>query len=113
VDDTGRPTTEPPPTAGCGDRVALPDVLHRPWLTPRLVRHRRQPPAARSGRRRDRRLIALLLSGPTDQAIARQLGVGHRMMQRRVAALIDDLDVHTRFQAGVQAAFRGASSDRH
>lgn len=54
----------------------------------------------------DQRLIALLLSGLTDEAIARQLGVSYRTAQRRIAGLIDRLGVHTRFQAGVQAALR-------
>jgi DNA-binding CsgD family transcriptional regulator len=52
------------------------------------------------------RLIALLLSGLTDQAIARQLGIGYRTAQRRIAALMTELGATTRFQAGVQAALR-------
>ncbi|NIK55378.1 transcriptional regulator TrmB [Kribbella shirazensis] len=54
----------------------------------------------------DDRLVVMLLSGLTDEAIARQIGVGYRTMQRRIAALMTDLGAHTRFQAGVQAAFR-------
>jgi hypothetical protein len=54
----------------------------------------------------DQRLIALLLSGLTDETIARQLGVSYRTLQRRIAALMADLGAHTRFQAGVQAALR-------
>src|SRR2546430_2156592 len=50
------------------------------------------------------RLITLLLSGLTDEAIAHQLGLSHRTVQRRVAALMAELGAHTRFQAGVQAA---------
>jgi DNA-binding CsgD family transcriptional regulator len=57
----------------------------------------------------DQRLVALLLSGLTDEAIARQLGVSYRTAQRRIAALIERLGVHTRFQAGVQAALRETS----
>jgi hypothetical protein len=52
------------------------------------------------------RLVTLLLSGVTDAAIARQLGLSHRSVQRRVAALMEDLGTHSRFQAGVQAALR-------
>lgn len=52
------------------------------------------------------RLIALLLSGLTDQAIARQLGISYRTAQRRIAALMAELGATTRFQAGVQAALR-------
>ncbi|WP_327088339.1 hypothetical protein OIE66_39455 [Nonomuraea sp. NBC_01738] len=52
----------------------------------------------------DARLIALLLSGLTDEAIARQLGVGHRTAERRIAELMTRLGARTRFQAGVRAA---------
>jgi hypothetical protein len=52
------------------------------------------------------RLVSLLLSGLTDQTIARQLGCGYRTIQRRIGALMADLGAHTRFQAGAQAAFR-------
>jgi DNA-binding CsgD family transcriptional regulator len=52
------------------------------------------------------RLITLLLSGLTDEAIARQLGVSHRTVQRRVASFMADLGAHTRFQAGVKAAWQ-------
>jgi hypothetical protein len=50
------------------------------------------------------RLITLLLSGLTDEAIGHQLGLSHRTVQRRVATLMADLGAHTRFQAGMQAA---------
>jgi DNA-binding CsgD family transcriptional regulator len=68
------------------------------------------PPGARAAGRRhppgadQQRLITLLLSGLTDEAIARQLGVGYRTVQRRVAGLMDSLGAHSRFQAGAQAA---------
>jgi DNA-binding CsgD family transcriptional regulator len=62
--------------------------------------------SARSVSADDQRVVALLLSGLTDEAIARQLGVSLRTAQRRIAALIDRLGVHTRFQAGVRAALR-------
>lgn len=52
------------------------------------------------------RLIALLLSGITDEAIARHLAIGYRTTQRHIAALMARLGADTRFQAGVQAAFR-------
>jgi DNA-binding CsgD family transcriptional regulator len=66
-----------------------------------------QPATSRTRSTTDeKRLIALLLSGLTDEAIAHQFGVSHRTIQRRVAALIDDLNVHSRFQAGVQVAIR-------
>ncbi|MFC5834504.1 helix-turn-helix domain-containing protein [Nonomuraea insulae] len=52
----------------------------------------------------DARLVALLLSGLTDEGIARQLGIGHRTAERRIAGLMARLGARTRFQAGVQAA---------
>lgn len=54
----------------------------------------------------NQRIMALLLSGLTDQAIARQLGVSYRTVQRRIAGLMHTLGAQTRFQAGVQAALR-------
>jgi hypothetical protein len=56
----------------------------------------------------DQRLISLLLAGLTDTASARHLGVSQRTVQRRVAALLDELGVQTRFQAGAKLAFRDA-----
>lgn len=54
----------------------------------------------------DQRLISLLLAGLTDEASARHLGVSQRTVQRRVAALLGELGVQTRFQAGAKLAFR-------
>jgi DNA-binding CsgD family transcriptional regulator len=56
---------------------------------------------------KEQELIGLLASGLTDKAIARQLGVSERTAQRRVAAILQRLGAHTRFQAGIQAARRG------
>lgn len=53
-----------------------------------------------------RLLTSLLLSGLSDQAIARELGVSPRTAQRKIAALMHDLGAQTRFQAGAQAALR-------
>ncbi|MFI7691251.1 hypothetical protein ACIBQ6_19425 [Nonomuraea sp. NPDC049655] len=58
----------------------------------------------------DERLIALLLTGLTDEAVARQLGIGYRTAQRRIDELMARLGAHTRFQAGVQAARSHARS---
>jgi DNA-binding CsgD family transcriptional regulator len=68
----------------------------------------RQPvaPAGCATADEDERLVALLLLGLTDEAIARQLGVGYRTVQRRIAALMARLGSHSRFQAGVQLALR-------
>ncbi|MFJ8431421.1 LuxR family transcriptional regulator [Kitasatospora sp. NPDC094019] len=56
---------------------------------------------------RDRRILVLMASGATDDAIARRLGLGRRTVVRRVATLLARLGATTRFQAGVQAARRG------
>ena len=58
------------------------------------------------------RITALMLSGLTDQAIAHQLGVSYRTVQRRIASLMDELGASTRFQAGVQAAIRAGRNAR-
>jgi hypothetical protein len=58
----------------------------------------------------DERLIALLLAGFTDTASARHLGVSQRTVQRRVAALLAELSMATRFQAGAQLALRDAAA---
>ncbi|RKS75545.1 regulatory LuxR family protein [Motilibacter peucedani] len=52
-------------------------------------------------------LLTLLASGSTDEAIARALGMSPRTAQRRVQALMQQLGVATRFQAGVRARERG------
>ncbi|MEV4546278.1 helix-turn-helix domain-containing protein [Micromonospora echinaurantiaca] len=54
----------------------------------------------------DRRLLALLLAGYTDQAIASQLGVSMRTVQRRVQRLLGLAGVQSRIQLGWQAARR-------
>ncbi|BFU45282.1 helix-turn-helix domain-containing protein [Krasilnikovia sp. MM14-A1004] len=53
------------------------------------------------------RLLSLLASGATDEAIAAHLGLAHRTYQRRLRALLDRLGANTRFQAGMQATLRG------
>lgn len=77
----------------------------------RPARPARSARSARHDTDDDRRLIALLLSGLTDEAIAHQLGLGYRTVQRRVAALLEALGVHTRFQAGVQISLRETAQD--
>lgn len=87
--------------------VALFDELWRRAVPlPTVSNDAGREPATRPRSTGEERLIALLLSGLTDQAIGRQLGVGHRTVQRRVAALAGDLGAHSRFQAGVQVALR-------
>jgi len=60
----------------------------------------------------NQRLITLLLAGLTDTASARHLGVSQRTVQRRVAALLGELGVQTRFQAGAKLAFRDTEQPR-
>ena len=55
----------------------------------------------------DRRVLALLLHGLTDQAIGGQLGMSLRTVQRRVHQLMERAGVATRFQLGHAAAGRG------
>ncbi|MBC2931736.1 DNA-binding response regulator [Nocardioides sp. zg-1228] len=52
-------------------------------------------------------LLEQLMAGSTDEVIARKLGIGLRTVRRRVAALMTELGVDTRFQAGVEAVRRG------
>ncbi|MEV0385482.1 helix-turn-helix domain-containing protein [Nonomuraea sp. NPDC050643] len=54
-----------------------------------------------------RDLLALLAGGLTDEAIARALGLGLRTVQRRIHAVMQDLNAITRFQAGLAARERG------
>ena len=51
----------------------------------------------------ERELLALVGLGLTDQAIARQLGLSERTIQRMMSAIMTRLDATTRFQAGVRA----------
>lgn len=55
----------------------------------------------------DRRLLQLLAAGYKDEAIARYLGVALRTVRRRVAALMAEHGVETRFQLGMAAERAG------
>ncbi|MCW2739137.1 helix-turn-helix domain-containing protein [Nocardioides sp.] len=52
-------------------------------------------------------LLEQLMAGATDELIARKLGISLRTVRRRVADLMSDLGVDTRFQAGAEAVRRG------
>lgn len=56
---------------------------------------------------RDRSIIRLMAGGVPDAAIARQLGISSRTVERRMRVLMDQLNATTRFQAGVLAARQG------
>jgi sugar-specific transcriptional regulator TrmB len=55
----------------------------------------------------DAQLLALMLSGLTDQAVASQLGTSLRSVQRRIAALMERAGVNTRIQLGWHASRNG------
>ena len=55
----------------------------------------------------ERRILALLASGATDESIGRLMGFSPRTAHRRVRDLAAKLGVATRFQAGVQAVRQG------
>jgi DNA-binding CsgD family transcriptional regulator len=85
--------------------AALATLFDGLWERALPMRVPAQP--ATGGRRSsvdEHRLVTLLLSGLTDEAIARQLTLGYRTVQRHIAALMTKLGAHTRFQAGVRAA---------
>lgn len=52
-------------------------------------------------------LLEQLVSGATDAAVARTLGVSLRTVRRRIASMMEELGVDTRFQLGVEAVRRG------
>ena len=54
----------------------------------------------------DLRILSLLMVGATDAAIAKQLGLGLRTVQRRVAHMMDLAKVSTRLQLGWHACHR-------
>ncbi|MEU6392984.1 helix-turn-helix transcriptional regulator [Streptomyces sp. NPDC046939] len=54
----------------------------------------------------ERKLLQLLATGLTDEAVARALGIGVRTERRIVAELMERLGASSRFEAGVQAARR-------
>jgi DNA-binding CsgD family transcriptional regulator len=55
----------------------------------------------------DARILGLLLAGLTDQAVANQLNLSMRTVQRSVGALMDLVSAETRLQLGFHAARRG------
>ncbi|MEV4256528.1 helix-turn-helix domain-containing protein, partial [Spirillospora sp. NPDC049652] len=55
----------------------------------------------------DARLVELLLAGYTDDAVAKQLGISLRTVQRRISALMSLAGVQTRMQLGWHAATQG------
>ena len=66
-----------------------------------------EPPDQDAPSETDRALLALLVGGLTDRAIAGQLGWHERTAHRHLRAMMARLDATTRFQAGYQAVRRG------
>jgi hypothetical protein len=65
-------------------------------------------PVQTDDRSNDRRLLMdQLANGAKDEQIARTLGISLRTVRRRVADILDELGVNSRFQAGVEAVRRG------
>jgi DNA-binding NarL/FixJ family response regulator len=52
-------------------------------------------------------IVEALLSGQTDEAACRSLGISPRTFSRRVAELLGHLNVTTRFQGGAELVLRG------
>jgi predicted transcriptional regulator len=66
-----------------------------------------EPPTERATPGEDTKVLTLLLAGMTDEAVARQLGIGKRTVLRRVRQLMDRGGVSTRIQLGWQASQLG------
>lgn len=56
---------------------------------------------------RDQAILGLMSAGASDQAIARNIGVSVRTVERRVRYIMEHLGAATRFHAGAQAVRRG------
>jgi DNA-binding CsgD family transcriptional regulator len=55
----------------------------------------------------ERNLLARMAAGSTDESIARRLGISDRQVRRRIARLLKQLGVSSRFAAGAEAVRRG------
>jgi len=66
------------------------------------------PPATPDYLTRDERnLLERMADGSTDESIARRLGISDRQVRRRIARLLKQLGVSSRFAAGAEAVRRG------
>lgn len=78
-----------------------------------LANGKQRVPTSGSGGASDvDQLLTLLVAGFKDESIARRLGVSTRTLDRRVQALMRDLNAVTRFQAGWAAALRYDATQR-
>lgn len=85
---------------------ALVSLFEALWRTAAPVDLSLATPAAARPDVVEQDIVSLLASGMQDEAVARQLGVSARTLQRRLQTLFDQLDSRTRFQAGFRAAVR-------
>ncbi|MGX1544950.1 helix-turn-helix domain-containing protein [Streptomyces adustus] len=58
----------------------------------------------------ERQLVQILAAGLKDETAARHLGLGVRTVRRRIAAVMEQLDATTRFQAGYLLGLRAAAT---
>lgn len=77
------------------------------WENAVEVRTDAEPALPGAGTVELKQLARLLATGMTDIGIARHLGVSERTVRRRIKDLLDELRVHSRFQAGQRAHERG------
>ncbi|MDN5894409.1 MAG: DNA-binding response regulator [Nocardioides sp.] len=92
-----------------GLRIALTALFDEMWdrgLALGTPADSRDSPALTSHQSR-RLLLEQLASGAKDEQMARALGVSLRTVRRRVADVLVELGVNSRFQAGVEAVRRG------
>lgn len=68
---------------------------------------RAEPLLTKEASQEDVKVLELLSMGFKDEAIARQMGLGLRTVRRRIAALMEEHGVETRFQLGLAVARRG------
>lgn len=92
--------------------VRQPGLVHALTLWFEALWEQASPVSAldQDGRERsgeDRFLLRLLAQGAKDEQIARVLGISLRTVRRRVATMMTELGVDSRFQAGVEAVRRG------
>jgi sugar-specific transcriptional regulator TrmB len=89
--------------------AALAALFEHEWsrAVPLVAGPRRAPEQLDHPDEKTRALLSLLAGGLTDDAVSRALGWSARTTQRRIAALLKELGVSTRFQAGAAARDRG------
>jgi DNA-binding NarL/FixJ family response regulator len=86
---------------------ALIALFEAEWERGTPIPSRHDPPACTAPDVTTTRLLALLSAGFTDEHIARSLGCSPRTAQRKVAELMRELEVTTRFQLALRASNLG------